>query len=132
MSINMQEGTLDAQTFLIYYKVHIGSWILLLILFGVLFVLYKWKLPFANRILRFMIWLLYIGQVTSGIAMIYAYQFPIPYVIKGLISLILIYAMEVILRKTKRNRSGTSAYWFIWFVALAIVLLLGFNVGMNT
>lgn len=79
-----------------------------------------------------MIWLLYIGQVTSGIAMIYAYQFPITYVIKGLISLILIYAMEVILRKTKRNRSGTSAYWFIWFVALAIVLLLGFNVGMNT
>ncbi|MCM2675131.1 DUF1516 family protein [Alkalicoccobacillus plakortidis] len=122
---------MNAQIFLLYYKVHIGTWLLLLIVFGILFLLYKWKIPFANRILRTTIWLLYLAQILSGAAILYTYKFQAQYIIKGIISLILIYAMEVILRKTKRNRSGTSAYWFIWFTALSIVLLLGFNVGIN-
>ncbi|MDQ0207967.1 DUF1516 family protein [Alkalicoccobacillus murimartini] len=122
---------MDAQTFLLYYKVHIGTWMLLILLFGVLFLLYKWKVSFANRLLRTILWLLYSLSIVSGVAILYVYQFPAQYIIKGMISLILIYSMEVILRKTKRKQRGTSIYWFICITALSIVLLLGFNIGMS-
>lgn len=79
-----------------------------------------------------MLWFLYILSVLSGVVVTYAYQFPAQYVIKGLISLILIYSMEIILRKTKRKQRGTSMYWFVFFAALSIILLLGFNIGTRS
>ncbi|TSB46175.1 DUF1516 family protein [Alkalicoccobacillus porphyridii] len=123
---------MDAQLFLIYYKIHVATWPLILILFTIIFVSNKIGLLFFNRMLRTLLWFLYVLSMLSGTAVLYAYQFPAQYVIKGLISLILIYSMEVILRKTKRKQRGTSIYWFIGFAALSIILLLGFNVGLHS
>ena len=123
---------MDAQLFLLYYKVHVATWPLMLILFAVVFILHKVGQSSFRRLLRTLLWFFYTLSVVSGTAVLYAYQFPAQYIIKGLISFILIYAMEVILRKTKRKQSGTSVYWFIWFAALSIILLLGFNVGFHS
>ncbi|PAM96072.1 hypothetical protein B4N84_04255, partial [Flavobacterium sp. IR1] len=55
---------------------------------------------------------------------------PLMYIVKGALAFFLIYAMEMILVRTKKGTLGSQAtmYWAILIITLVLVVLLGYGV----
>jgi hypothetical protein len=114
----------------IFYQSHIGSWAILVLLFFVGYFLLKAGKAKGAKIVHMVLRLFYIIMLVSGIGMLVTLGFPLMYLVKGALAFFLIYAMEMILVRTKKGTLGEQAtlYWAIMIVTLVLVVLLGYGV----
>ncbi|NEU29743.1 DUF1516 family protein [bacterium LRH843] len=112
------------------YQSHIGSWAILVLLFFVSYFLLKGGVHKGAKIVHMILRLFYVIMVVSGIGMLIGFGFPAMYVVKGILAIILIYAMEMLLVRTSKGTIGSKAptYWGILLITLILVILLGFKV----
>ncbi len=112
------------------YQSHIGSWAILVLLFLVSYFLLKGGVRKGAKIVHMILRLFFVIMVVTGIGMLFILKFPAMYVVKGILAIILIGAMEMLLTRTSKGTIGSKApmYWVIVIVTLVLVLLLGFGV----
>ncbi|WP_028559540.1 DUF1516 family protein [Paenibacillus pinihumi] len=111
----------------IFYQSHSGSWAFLLILFVVAFLLAKGGKAKGAKIVGMVLRLFYIIMLVSGVGMLIGFSFPLMFIIKGILAVILIGLMEMILGRTQR-RENTGMFWILLVIIVAIVVLMGFGV----
>lgn len=111
----------------IFYQSHTGSWAILVVLFLVSLLLIKLGKAKGGRIVQMVVRLFYIIMLVSGIGMLIGYDFPAIYIVKGILAIGLIGAMEVVLGRAKR-RESVAVPLIIVVVLVAIVALMGFGV----
>ncbi len=109
---------------------HLDSWWLLIVLFLITYFLLKAGKAKGAKILHMIVRLFYIVMLFSGVYLLSMWGFPLTHVIKGILAIVLIYAMEMILVRTKKGTLGSKApmYWGILIVSLVLVLLLAFRI----
>ncbi|RAV20910.1 DUF1516 family protein [Paenibacillus contaminans] len=107
--------------FNMFYQMHTGSWLITIILFILSFLFQGQKV--TPMLLR----LFYLIMLVSGISMLFILEFPLAFIIKGLLAVVMIGSMEMILGR-KRRGEKTMPLWLVFVVLLAIVVLMGFNV----
>lgn len=113
----------------IFYQSHIGSWAILVLLFFVSYFLVKGGIRKGGKIVHMILRLFYIIQIVSGVGLLMAYQFPAAFIIKAIIAIVMIYAMEMILVRTQKGTMEKGGlYWAILLISLVLVILLGFEV----
>lgn len=113
----------------IFYQSHIGSWAILVLLFFVSYFLLKGGIRKGAKIVHMILRLFYIIQVVSGVGLLMVHQFAAAYIIKGIIAIVMIYAMEMILVRTQKGTMEKGGlYWAILLISLLLVILLGFEV----
>lgn len=112
------------------YQSHIGSWAILVILFFICYFLVKSGKAKGAKIVHMVLRLFYIIMLVTGIGMLVNLGFPLMYIVKGALAFFLIYAMEMILVRTKKGTLGSQAtmYWAILIITLVLVVLLGYGV----
>lgn len=115
----------------IFYQSHAGSWAILVLLFVIAFFLFKNGARKGGRIVHMVLRLFYIIMLVSGggmvVGLMMASGFPVMYVIKGVLAVMLIGLMEMILGRTSRSeRSGM--FWIMMLVFLVLIVLMGFGV----
>lgn len=107
--------------FNIFYQSHAGSWAILILFFVLTCIFRKQKV--TAMITR----LLYLVMLISGAGMLFIWGFPMVYVIKGILAIVLIALMEMIQGRLRRGEP-TLVHWIIMVVVLALVVLTGFGV----
>ncbi len=109
---------------------HVDSWWLLIVLFLITYFLLRAGVNKGAKILHMIVRLFYIVMIFSGIYLLFMWGFPLTHVLKGVLAIVLIYAMEMILVRTKKGTLGSKApmYWGILVASLVIVLLLAFRI----
>mgnify|MGYP001943119622 CR=1 FL=1 len=114
------------------YQSHAGSWAITVLLFIVSYVLLKMGKPKGQKVTHMILRLFFVIMVVSGLGMLILYQFPLMYVVKGILAIWLIVMMERILARTEVGGAQTSSpvgkYWIQMVIALLLVVLLGFEV----
>ncbi|WP_088103649.1 YisL family protein [Halalkalibacter urbisdiaboli] len=112
-----------------YYQSHIGSWAIMIILFFVSYFLLKARKEKGAKIIQMILRLFYLIMIVSGVGMLVIYQFPLLFVFKGVLALVLLYAMEMILVGTKKGTLGSKAsmYWILFAVSLIVVVVIGYS-----
>ncbi|GAA0328161.1 hypothetical protein GCM10008967_18300 [Bacillus carboniphilus] len=105
----------------IFYQSHAGSWAILIILFLISYFARKQKISVMLQRL------FYIIMLVSGIGMVFIMGFPLLYVVKGFLAILLIGTMEML---TIRSRKGSpvGGIWAGFVILLAIVVLIGYDV----
>ncbi|MFT8320977.1 MAG: YisL family protein [Bacillus sp. (in: firmicutes)] len=110
---------------------HITSWALAIILFIIAFGLHKSGKEKASKIVHMVLRLMYVIVIGTGVWMLYSLgSLPALYVLKTLVGLWVIVALEMILVRTKKGRK-TTILWTQCIVALALVLYLGMTLPMG-
>lgn len=104
-----------------FYQMHAGSWAILLIFFFLSYFFPKQK--WLSMITR----LFYLIMLISGIGMLFLLKFPLVFIVKGILAIILIGMMEVLLAKKQKGEPQTL-FWILFAVFLVLVVLFGFNV----
>lgn len=111
---------------------HVTSWILGLILLLVAFFLYKQGNNKGATIVHMILRLMYLVIIFTGgylLITVYLANFQMPLgaeaITKGLAGIWLVGAMEMLLGRTKKGKSGVSA-WIQIAISLVIVLVLGY------
>lgn len=112
---------MSEKMFNILYQSHAGSWFIMLLLFIISYIFYRQKI--TGMILR----LFYLIMLISGIGMLYGLEFPIKFIIKGALAIVLIGLMEMILGR-KNRKEPHAVMWVIWAVILAVIVMLGYGV----
>lgn len=107
--------------FNIFYQSHAGSWLLMVILFIL-------SVIFQNQKITVMIQrLFYLIMLVSGIGMLAILGFPLLFVIKGILAIILIGIMEMIVAR-RRRKQPTAPMWIVFVIALIVIVLIGYGV----
>jgi hypothetical protein len=108
---------------------HITSWVLGIILFFVVYTMYRngnSKAKMVHMITR----LVYILIVISGLVVYMGFDlqgaYAMWYGMKMLLGLIVVGAMEMVLVRTKKKKN-TTVPWGLFIIALILVLYLGFK-----
>ncbi len=70
--------------------------------------------------------LFYLIMIISGVGMLVMLGFPLLYVFKGILAIMLIGFMEVIVGRRKRSES-TKKFWIGAIVLLLVILAIGYN-----
>ncbi|WP_445486614.1 YisL family protein [Niallia sp. 03133] len=110
---------------------HITSWLLALILFVIAYGLHKSGKEKGSKIVHMILRLMYLFVIGTGIWMLYTLgSLPPMYVLKTLVGLWVIVALEMILVRTKKGRQ-TTILWTQFVVALVLVLYLGMTLPMG-
>ncbi|KHF38402.1 hypothetical protein LQ50_21640 [Halalkalibacter okhensis] len=112
------------------YHAHVDSWWLLIVLFLITYFLLRAGKDKGAKILHMIVRLFYIVMIFSGVVLLFNWNFAIAYVIKAILAIVLIYAMEMILVRTKKGTLGSKApmYWGLFVVTLVVVILLGMRI----
>jgi hypothetical protein len=121
-SLRMSEKLIN-----IFYQSHAGSWAILVLLFLIAFLLAKGGKAKGAKIVGMVLRLFYIIMLVSGAGMLFGYGFPIMYIVKAVLAVLMIGMMEMIVGRTKRKES-TGMFWIILIVLLALVVLMGYGV----
>ncbi len=109
---------------------HGDSWWVMILLFIITYFLIRAGVNKGAKILHMILRLFYIIMIFSGVVLLFNWGFPAAYVLKGILAIVLIYAMEMILVRTKKGTLGTKApmYWGLFVIVLVIVVLLGLRI----
>ncbi|ARK31545.1 DUF1516 family protein [Halalkalibacter krulwichiae] len=112
------------------YHAHVDSWWLTILLFVIAYFLLKAGKQKGAKIVHMILRLFYVIMIFSGVTLLISLQFPFVYVLKGILALVLIYAIEMILVKTKKGTIGSRApmYWGLFALTLVLVVLLGMGI----
>lgn len=110
---------------------HVGAWIVSIVLLLVVVFLYKQNNERVAKILSMILRLVYIVILITGIQLLWNYfsgsdQLVIA-LVKSFAGLWLIGAMEIVIAKTSRNERAQSG-WIQVVIAFALTLVLGFGV----
>lgn len=105
---------------------HASSWFITLALFALSYAFLKGGKAKPQKITQMILRLFYIIMLVSGVGMLIVYRFPLVLVIKGILAIVLIGIMEMIITRGGKGQS-ISKYWLPFFIALALVLLIGFG-----
>ncbi|MFD0620049.1 MULTISPECIES: DUF1516 family protein [Paenibacillus] len=107
--------------FNIFYQSHAGSWAILVLMFVISCIFKRQKVtPMITR-------LFYLIMLVSGIGMLVKLNFPLMYIVKGILALGLIGMMEMIMGRLRRNEP-TMMFWIILVVLLALIVCMGYGV----
>lgn len=99
---------------------HAGSWAILVLLLVVSYFAPKQKItPMIQR-------LFYLIMIISGVGMLAMIGFPLLYILKGILAIMLIGVMEVIVGRRKRSES-TKKFWIAFVVLLLLILSIGYD-----
>ncbi|AZB42291.1 DUF1516 family protein [Bacillus sp. FJAT-42376] len=110
---------------------HITSWLLGLILFFAAYFLHTSGNAKASKIVHMILRVFYILIIVSGVVvMLGVSNLNAEYIIKGLGGLWLVASMEMILVRLKKGKP-VRAFWIQFFIALVIVLLLGWRLPLG-
>lgn len=105
----------------IFYHSHAGSWAFLIIFFLLSYFFQKQKwLPMILR-------LFYVIMLVSGISMLVLLNFPLLYIVKGILAIGLIGVTDMLILK-KRKEEPHTLLWVLYGVLLILILLIGFDV----
>ncbi|MDE5412480.1 YisL family protein [Alkalihalobacterium chitinilyticum] len=109
---------------------HSSSWAITVLLFFIAYFLIKANKEKGAKIVHMILRLFYVIMVLTGIGLLIQWNFAFTFVLKGILAISLIYFMEMILVRTKKDAlAGKGPYYWIMFVAtLVLVVLIGFNV----
>lgn len=100
---------------------HAGSWAILVLLLVISYFAPNQKItPMIQR-------LFYLIMIITGVSMLVMIGFPLLYVFKGILAIILIGIMEVIVGRRKRSES-TKVYWIAFIVLLLVILSIGYDI----
>ncbi|OPA81110.1 hypothetical protein BVG16_01870 [Paenibacillus selenitireducens] len=103
------------------YQSHAGSWAILILLFVASVIFKRQKVtPMITR-------LFYLIMLGSGIGMLIEWNFPLMYVIKGILAVFMIGMMEMIMGRVRRNQP-TGMFWIIFVILLALIVCMGYGV----
>ncbi|MFB5661828.1 DUF1516 family protein [Alteribacillus sp. HJP-4] len=105
----------------VFYQSHAGSWAFLILFFLISYFAAGQKITLMLQRLFAVI------MIISGVGMIVAYGFPLVYILKGVLALVLIAVMEMLIGKKKRKQSH-GGLWIACIVLAALVIMLGFGV----
>lgn len=108
-------------SFNMLYQSHAGSWAILILLF-VASVAFK-----RQKVTQMIARLFYLIMIGSGIGMLIQLNYPLMYVIKGILAILLIGMMEMIMGRTRKNQP-TGTFWIIFVILLALVVCMGYGV----
>lgn len=106
---------------------HAGSWFFTVLLFVISFTMLRLEKRKAQKITHMILRLFFLIMLITGVGMIIALQFPLVYIVKGILAFVLIYLMELILTRGAKGKENKQ-YWLPFAVVLPLVLLIGFNV----
>lgn len=103
------------------YSIHASVWLLLIISFFITYFV-------TNRNISKMIFrTLSLLMLGTGISMLYLMNFPLTFLVKGMLAVLLVTSMELLIARKIRHRS-TTFIWIIFVLTLTVILLLGFNI----
>jgi hypothetical protein len=109
---------------------HGDSWWVTILLFVITYFLAKAGKQKGAKVLHMILRLFYVIMIFSGVVLLFNWGFPLVYVLKGILAIVLIFAMEMILVRTQKGTLGDRApmFWGIFVVSLIVVVLLGLRV----
>lgn len=107
--------------FNMFYQMHAGSWAILIILFLITYFTKSQKITFMLQRLFYLI------MIVSGVGMLVTLNFPLLYILKGVLAIVLIGLMEMLVTR-KRKGNPMPAMWIVFIIVLAIILMIAFNV----
>lgn len=113
--------------FNIFYQSHIGSWAILVLVFLITFLLAKSGKERGAKIVGMVLRLFYVIMLVSGGGMLFRLSFPLMYIIKAVLAVVMIGMMEAIIGRTKR-RESTGVFWGVMLVLLVLIVLMGYGV----
>jgi hypothetical protein len=109
---------------------HITSWFITIILFLIVVSLQR-SGSSKVRIMQMALRLFYIFTIVTGVLLLHSISsISILYIIKTIVGLWVIGAMEMVLVGMKKGKS-TKAAWIQWVVALVLVLFLGLTLPLG-
>lgn len=111
----------------IAFSSHQGSWAFVVVLFIISFILYKANKEKGANIVQMILRLFFVIMLASGILMVIGYKFPLVFIVKGVLAVLLIGFMEMALGKTKRKENAATPL-LLTVIALVVVALMGFGV----
>ena len=106
---------------------HDFGWLVMIILFFVSFGLIKSGKEKGAKVTSMILRLFYLISIGTGATMLFQYNFPTFYAVKGLIAIVLIGMMEMILGRTKRSESA-GVFWLLFVGLLVVVILMGLRI----
>ncbi|MBE3593660.1 MAG: DUF1516 family protein [Candidatus Carbobacillus altaicus] len=71
--------------------------------------------------------LFYLVMIVSGVGMLIALQFPLFYIVKGLLAFVLIGMIEMVLARRKKG-TVSPVQWGVLLILLVLVPLMGYQV----
>ncbi|GAK11895.1 YisL family protein [Geomicrobium sp. JCM 19039] len=110
-----------------FFASHQGSWAFVAALFIVAYFLFTSHKNKPGKILHMILRLFFIIMLVSGVGMLFEMGWPLVYIVKGILAVVMIGLMEMSLGKAKRGENGMGAFIGV-IVLLVIVALMGFNV----
>ncbi|WP_050616348.1 YisL family protein [Bacillus testis] len=108
--------------FHLFNSFHASSWAILLVAFFLTYFLENKKI--MSIILR----LFYVVMLVSGIGMLTIMEFPMHFVVKGILAILLIGLMEMLLARQKKQSSSPLVLWILFIIDLILIILLGYKV----
>src|SRR3954451_1012499 len=105
---------------------HADSWFITIVLFMVSYFLLQAGKRRPHKITHMILRLFYLIMLISGIGLLISVQFPVTYVIKAVLAIVLIGLMEMILIRGQKHKKVVSL-WGMFIIILLIVVLLGFR-----
>jgi hypothetical protein len=109
---------------------HITAWVVALILFFVAVSLQRGNSPKA-RMMQMILRLFYLIIIGTGALLLYSIAtIPPLYIVKALVGIWVIGAMEMILVRAAKGKS-TNVFWIQFVIAFIIVLYLGFTLPLG-
>jgi len=99
---------------------HQGSWALLIIAFLITFTLYRTRKITGGTVVKMILRLFYLVMIISGAGLLALNGFPVYYLIKTIIALVVIGFMEMALEQAKQGKKK----WTGFIAALVLVLLV--------
>ena len=109
---------------------HITSWAVAIILLFVVAALYKQGKAKPAKITHMILRVFYILIIVTGFGLIGSSFDYYPYIIKMIVGLIVISAVEMILVRGSKGKS-TGTFWILFAVSFAAVLYLGLSLPIN-
>ncbi|MDN4074901.1 DUF1516 family protein [Fictibacillus terranigra] len=104
-----------------FYEMHRGSWAILIVLFLITYFTKSQKISLMLQRLFYLI------MIVSGAGMLVTLNFPLQYVLKGVLAIVLIGVMEMLVAR-KRKGSPMPMMWIVLIILLAIILMMGYGV----
>jgi uncharacterized membrane protein SirB2 len=106
---------------------HVSSWAITLLLFIISFALLKAGKQKGQKITHMILRLFYILTVVTGAGLLFQWKFDPMALLKAVLAIWVISAMELILVRTAKGQAKTS-YWIQLAVSLVLVFILGYGV----
>ena len=106
---------------------HYTAWVLTLILFLVSYFLMRAGKGKAQNKIHMVLRIFYILTVITGMFLVVGYQFWGPSIVKGVVALWLIFSMEMILVRGKKEKI-IWPFWLQFMFAFLLVVFYGYSV----